>query len=165
MLKDKLQDELKTSLKSGDSVRRLTLGMVLAAVKNKELEKRNKLSKTGVAPDQLESQSVLNDDEVLEVVASEVKKRKESIETYTKGDRPELAEKEQTELQILMELMPQQLSEEEVRAEVKKTIAAVKPQGVKDMGKVIGQVMPHLKGRADGQTVSRIVKEELSTVL
>jgi len=162
MLKEKLQEELKTALKSGDTNRRLTIGMVLAAVKNKELDKRNKLSKTGIDMAQLDTQSALTDDEAMEVIQSEVKKRREALEVYTQNTRADLAEKEKSELDILMTFLPQQLSDDEVRAHVKAVILEVKPQGIKDMGKVIGQVMNRVRGQVDGQAVSRIVKEELT---
>lgn len=162
MIKQKLQDELKAALKAGDPARRLTIGMVLSAIKNRELEKRNKLSKTGVQIQDLDAQSALTDDETVEVIAMEVKKRKEAFEIYSQNNRTDLAEKEKTELVVLMEFLPQQLSEDEIRAEVKKAIDEVKPQSIKDMGKVVGLVMPRVKGKADGQTISRIVKEELA---
>jgi len=162
MLKEKLQEELKTALKSGDTNRRITIGMVLAAVKNKELDKRNKLSKTGIDMAQLDTQSALTDDEAMEVIQSEVKKRREALEMYTQNARADLAEKEKSELDILMTFLPQQLSDDEVRAHVKAVILEVKPQGIKDMGKVIGQVMNRVRGQVDGQAVSRIVKEELT---
>ncbi|MDP2629224.1 MAG: GatB/YqeY domain-containing protein [Candidatus Harrisonbacteria bacterium] len=162
MLKERLQDELKAALKSGDSTRRLTVGMVLSAIKNRELEKRNKLSKTGVQIQDLDAQSTLTDDETLEVIAMEVKKRKEAFDIYTQNSRADLAEKEKTELNVLLEFLPEQMSEDEVRTEVKQAISQANPQGLKDMGKVISQVMAKVKGRADGQMVSRIVKEELS---
>ncbi|MBX4211362.1 MAG: GatB/YqeY domain-containing protein [Candidatus Yanofskybacteria bacterium] len=160
-LKQQLQDELKAALKAGDANRRLTIGMVLSAVKNKELEKRNKISKAGVDPSQLDAQSALTDDEAIDVVQNEVKKRREALEMYTQNSRADLADKEKAELNILMAFLPQQLSEDEIRTHVKAVIAEVQPQGIKDMGKVIGQVMPRIKGQADGQVVSRIVKEEL----
>lgn len=161
-LKDKLQSEVKDSLKSGNSQKRMLLGMVLSSIKNRELEKRSKFSKTELDVAKLEEQSKLNDGEVVEVISSEIKKRKESIESYEKGGRGELAQKERNELNILMEYMPEQMPEEDVRNEVKKAIAETGSKDIKEMGKVIGLVMSKLKGRADGQMVSRLVKEELS---
>ena len=146
MLKEKLQQDVKDALKSGDSKKRMVLGMVLAAIKNKEIEKRSELS----------------DDDVISVIASEIKKRKDAIEQYEKGGRPELAEQERKEAEMLMAYMPQQMSEDEVRGEVKKAIAETGAKDMKEMGKVIGAVMAKVKGKADGQMVSRLVKEELS---
>ncbi len=146
MLKEKLQQEMKYALKGGDSQKRTLLGMVLSAVKNKEIEKR----------------SELGDDDVIAVIASEIKKRKDSVEQFEKGGRPELAEGEKQEAEMLMAYMPEQMSEEAVRNEVKKTIAETGIKDIKEMGKLIGAVMAKVKGKADGQVVSRFVKEELS---
>src|SRR3989338_11457059 len=109
MLKQKLTEDFKESLKSGDAKRRLVIGMVLNSVKNRELQKR---AKSGNIEE-------LNDDEVLEVVASEVKKRKESIESFKAGDREEMAQSERDELNILMTYMPEQMSEEQIREEAR----------------------------------------------
>ena len=153
MLKEKLQQDIKNALKTGNSVKRLVLGMVLNSVKNRELQKRAKSGK----------EEELNEDEVLEVVASEVKKRKESIESYEKGGRTELAQKEREELNILMTYMPEQMSEETIREEAKKAITETNAKDIREIGKVLSVLMPKLKGRADGQTVSRIVKETLTS--
>ncbi|MDP3696804.1 MAG: GatB/YqeY domain-containing protein [Candidatus Taylorbacteria bacterium] len=165
MLKDKLQTDVKEALKSGNAVKRMVLNLVLSAVKSRELEKRTKLSKTESDATKLEEVSKLNDEEVVEVLSSEMKKRKDSVEQYTKGGRPELAEKETREIAILIGYMPEQMSEEAVREEVKKAISQTSASGPKDMGKVIGAVMVKIKGKADGQMVSRLVKEELQNRL
>ena len=162
MLKEKLNQDLKGSLKSGNSQKRMVLGMVLSAVKNREFEKRSKLSKTETDISKLEEQSKLNDEEIIETLSSEIKKRKESAESYEKGGRLDLAKKEKEELDILMSYMPEQMSEEAIRSEVKKTVAEIGAKDIKDMGKVIGAVMAKIKGKADGTLVSKMVKEELS---
>ena len=146
MLRDKLTQDVKNALKAGDKQRRLVLGMVIAAAKNKEIEKRSELS----------------DEEIIAVISFEIKKRKDAVEQYGKGGRPELAEQEKQEINILMEYLPEQMPEDEIRTEAKKTISDTGAQGIKEMGKVLGALMPKLKSRADGQTVSRIVKEELA---
>ena len=150
------------ALKAGDQTKRVTLGMLMNSVKNKELVKRTALSKTVTDQAKLEEQSQLNDEEILEVIASEVKKRKESIEQFELGNRKELAEKEKTEMAILTAYLPEQMNEDDVRAEIKKTISELNAQGMKDMGKVIGAVVGKLKGKADGGMISRITKELLS---
>ncbi len=160
-MKEQLQQELNQALKSGDQIKRLLLGMVLTAVKNRELSKRSQLSKTITDSTELEKQSRLNDDEVLAVIAGEVKKRKESIEQFSAGHRPELAEKEKAEMELLLKYLPTQLSDDAVRAEVGKVISETGAENIKALGKVMSQVMARLKGRADGNTVSRIVKEQL----
>jgi hypothetical protein len=162
MLKEKIQKEMTDALKAGDQTKRITLGMLMNSVKNKEIVKRSALSKTVDDPAKLEEQSHLNDDEILEVIASEVKKRKESIEQFELANRKELAEKEKTEMSILTAYMPEQMGEDDIRAEVVKTISALNAQGLKDMGKVIGAVVGKLKGKADGGIVSRIAKELLA---
>ncbi len=135
MLKEKLQQEMKDALKSGDSKKRMVLGMVLATIKNKEIEKR----------------SELGDDDLIVVVASEIKKRKDAIEQYEKGGRPELAEGEKKEAEILMAYMPEQMSEDQIREEIKKTIDQIGSKEIKEMGKIIGAVMARGKGKADGK--------------
>ncbi len=146
MIKEKLQQEVKEALKAGDSKKRTLLGMVLSAIKNKELDKKSELT----------------DEEVVAAISTEIKKRKDSIEQFEKGGRPELAEGEKQEIDMLMVYMPEQMSEEAVRSEVQKTIAETGIKDVKEMGKLIGAVMAKVKGKADGQLVTRLVKEELS---
>jgi len=146
MLKDKINEDVKSALKAGDANRRMVLSLVLSAVKNKEIEKRSELT----------------DEEIISVISSEVKKRKESIESYEKGGRQEMAQKEKGELAILMEYMPEQMSDDDIRTEAKKAILESGVTDIKQVGKVLAVLMPKVKGKADGQTVSRIVKEELS---
>ncbi len=161
MLKQQLQKDLTQSLKSGDQLKRLVLGMLMTAVKNKELVKRQQLSKSVSDASELEKQSQLTDEEILETIASEVKKRKEAIEQFKTGGREELAQKEKSEMDILIAYLPEQMSEEDIRTEIQKTITELNASSVKDMGKVIGAVMAKLKGRADGGLVSKIAKELL----
>jgi len=161
MLKEQIQEELNSSLKSGDQLKRLVLGMLATAIKNRELSKRAQLSKTTKDIKELETESRLNDEETLEVIAGEVKKRKEAIEQFRAGGRGELAEKEAKEMEILKNYLPTQLDEAEISSEIEKTISESGAKDVKDMGRVISLVMAKLKGRADGGVVSRIVKERL----
>ena len=156
-----MQQDLKDALKSGESEKRVLLGMVLSAIKNKEFEKRSKLSKTETDITKLEEGSRLNDEEITEVLSSEIKKRKEAVESFTRGGRQDLAEKEEKELAVLMDYMPEQISEDVVREIVKKTLSDLGLKDIKDMGKAIGAVMAQVKGKADGTAVSRIVKEEM----
>lgn len=161
MLKQQIQEDIKNALKAGDKDKRLVLGTLNAAIKNRELTKRGQLSKTITDATELEQQSQLTDDEIVEVIASEVKKRKESIEQFKAGGRQELVEKEQLELDILSSYLPQQLTEEEIRAAVNDAIAHVGATSIKDMGKVVGQIMGKYKGKVDGSILSGIVKEYL----
>lgn len=161
MLKEKLQADVKEALKAGNSQKRTLLGMVMSAIKNREFDKRAKLSKTGTDADKLEEASKLNDEEVIETISSEIKKRKDSVEQFEKGGRPELAEQENQEIEMLMIYMPEQMSEDDIRTEVRKAVSETGAAGPKDMGKVIGAVMAKIKGKADGTLVSKVVKEEL----
>lgn len=161
MLKDKIQADAIQALKAGESGRRLVLNMLLTAIGNKEIEKRTQLSRKGET-ENLEEKSRLTEDEILSVISSEAKKRREAAEAYQKGGRDELAVKEKDELVILESYLPEQLNEDEVREAVKQTIQETGAKDIKDMGKVIGAVMAKIKGQTDGQTVSRAVKELLS---
>jgi len=149
-------------LKSGEQVKRLVLGTLLSVIKNKELEKRTKLSKSVNDMAELEKQSILTDDEVVQAIASEIKKRKESVELYRQGAREELAQKEEVEIKILQDYMPEQLSEDKIREEVVAAIKSTGAAGPQDMGKVIGAVVGKFKGQVDGGTVSKIAKELLA---
>ena len=162
MLKEQIQNDIKEAMKAGNSVKRMTLGMVMSSIKNKELEKRMKAAKIGTDTAKPDEASKLSDEEIIDVVASEIKKRKDSVASYQAGDRPELAEKEKAEIGFILVYMPEQLNEKAIREEIKKTIAEVGASSIKDMGKVIGAVMAKIKGKADGQLVSQIVKELLA---
>lgn len=162
MLKQQLQKELTEALKAGDQLKRLVLGTLMTAVKNKELAKRTQIGKITNDTRELEQKSQLSNDEILEVIAGEVKKRKDSIEQFQKGGRNDLANKEKAEMEILMAYLPEQLSEEKIKNEIQRVIEELGATSPKEMGKVIGAAMAKLKGRADGGTVSQIAKEILS---
>ena len=112
-------------------------------------------------PEKLEEESQLIDEEIIQVLQSEIKKRKEAILEFEKGERQDLVNKEKAEMDILQKYMPEQLSEEEIKKIVKTAIEKVGAKEPRDMGKVMGELMPKVKGRADGGIVSRIVKELL----
>lgn len=162
MLKEKLQQDLKDSLKSGSSKKRMVIGGVMSAIKNRELDKRAKLAKTSVDLTKLDEESKLNDEEVLGVISSEIKKRKESIVSFKSGGREDLVISEKEELDILTAYMPEQMSEDAIREEVKKTVVQIGAKDIKDIGKTISAVMAKVKDKADGSLVSKLVKEELS---
>ena len=130
--------------------------MIIAAIKNKEIEKRSPGRPLDNGLDEL------SDEEIVAVIASEIKKRRDAVVQYEKGGRPELAEQEKREIDILIDYMPEQMSEDEIRAAAQKAIRETGAKDIKEMGKVLGALMPKVKGKADGQLVSRIVKEELS---
>lgn len=164
-LKDKIQKDLKAALMEKKEAAVLALRMLGAAVINKEKEKRYKISKE--KPDlkeaDLDKESRLTDEEILEVIASEAKKRKESIAEFEKGGRQDLVKKEKAELEVLQKYLPEQMSEAEIKKLVKEAIDKVGAKEMKDMGKVMAELMPKIKGRADGQLVSKIVKELLQS--
>jgi len=163
-LKEKIKNNLAMALKGKKEIEASTLRMLLAAILNKEKEKRYKLSKEKpeLKEEELEKGSELTDEEVIEVVSSEVKKRKEAILEFEKGERLDLVEKEKKELEILEKYLPEQLSEGEIKKIAKEIIEKVGAQNLKDIGKVMAELMPKVKGRADGATVSKIVKELLT---
>ena len=162
-LKQKIQQDTKLALKEKRERELSALRMLLSAVINKEKEKRYKISKEkpDLSGEELEKESQLVDDEVIEVVSSEVKKRKEAILEFEKGKRQDLVEKERRELEILQKYLPEQLSEEEIRELAKEAIDKIGAKELKEMGKVMAELMPKIKGKADGGLVSKIVKELL----
>jgi len=163
-LKQKIQNDLRNALKEKKDIEVMTLRMLNAQVINKEKEKRNKLSKEeGIAEEELVDKSQLNDEEIIDVIFSEVKKRREAILEYEKGNRKDLAEKEKKERGILKKYLPEQLSEEELKNLVKEAIQKVKATEIKDIGKVMAELMPKVKGKAEGGLVSKLIKELLSS--
>lgn len=145
-LKDKLAEEMKGAMKSQDKIRLSTLRMLLSAVKYKEID----LGKA------------LTDEEVIETVTSSVKQRRDSIEQFSTAGRTDLVEKEEAELKVLQGFLPEQLSVEEVKAEIDRTVTEAGASGMKDLGKVMKLLMPKVAGRADGKMVSDAVRERLS---
>jgi uncharacterized protein YqeY len=140
-LQAQLQQELNASRKSQDKAATLLLGTTLSEIKNRSIELKRDLA----------------DDDVIDVIRKGIKKRRESIEMYEKGSRPELAAKERAEVTMLERYLPAQVSTDELRAAVRAAIAA----GANNVGAVMGKVMPQFKGRADGSTINAIAREEL----
>jgi len=141
----KLGEALRTALtaarKAQDKKRTLVLGTILANLKNREIELTR----------------AVTDDDVIDVLRKGIKTRRESVEQYTAANRPELADAERFQIDVLEEFLPPAVDPQEIRAAVRAAIAG----GAKDVGKVMGQVLPQFKGRADGKDVNRIVREEL----
>lgn len=150
-LRDKILDDLKSAMKAKDAERL----NVLRSLKAKLLEKEISERKGGEA--------TLSDEQVVEVLMKAAKQRKESIDQFEDGGRDDLAEKEKLELQIIEEYLPEMMSEDEIREVVQKQIDKMGAESMADMGKVMGALMGRLKGKAEGATISKIVKEELST--
>ena len=158
-LREEINQDLKIFLKGRKELEVLTLRQVLSAVLNKEKEKRFNLSKEN--QNVTEEESKLTDEEILDVVNLEVKKRREAAEGFEKGGRMESVEKEKKEMEILKKYLPEQISEEEVKNLVAKAIELVGAKEIKDMGKVMAELMPKTKGKADPALVGKIVKEAL----
>ncbi|MBU0546696.1 MAG: GatB/YqeY domain-containing protein [Patescibacteria group bacterium] len=163
MLKENIKSDLEHAIKEQKTLNMSVLRMLSAVINNKEIEKRFGLSKVkpDLNPEQLDQESQLTDDEIINTISSEIKKRKESIEMFTKGNRIDLAQKESQELEILKKYLPEQISEEELKNIIQQVIEKLGAKEIKDMGSVIKEVMAQVKGRADGSLVSKIVKDLL----
>ena len=162
MLKDTIREDMKAAMKAGDTVTKGAVSMLLAAVKNRELDKRGRLAKAGTAEAELDVASALTDEEVIEVLGTEIKKRKESIATYEAAGRAELAAGEKAELAVLSKYLPEQMAEDAVVRLIAEAKAATGATGPKEMGKVMGAVAPKVKGRFDGSRLAELVKQALS---
>lgn len=149
MLKQKIQDDLKTAMLAKDEVKLSTVRMLKSAIQYFEIQKGG-------------AGYEATDEDVIDVIGREIKKRRESIEMYEKGARQELADKEKGELEILQTYLPEQLSEVEIRKLVDEVISATGATTMQDMGKVMGALMPSTKGKADGNLVSNLVREKLA---
>ena len=141
-LLQKLDDDLKSAMKASDKLKVSTIRMVKASLKNKQIEKREELS----------------EDDIVSILSTLSKQRKESIEHFSNAGRDDLADNERQELEILQGYMPNQLTPEELDKIISESIRETAAQGVKDMGKVMRIVMPRVKGAADGKTVNQRVK-------
>jgi uncharacterized protein YqeY len=145
---DKLIEDMKTAMKSGDKVRLETIRGLRSQMKNAEIDKGRSLT----------------EDEVIQVLNNAAKKRKESIEQFKLVNRFDRASEEQEELEIIQEYLPRQMTEKEIEDLVATVMQNVNANSPSDMGKVMGAIMPQLKGRADGKLVQKIVQHKLSTL-
>ncbi|MGE5752427.1 MAG: GatB/YqeY domain-containing protein [Deltaproteobacteria bacterium] len=145
-LKDRLYKDMQKAAKERNPLALSALRMALAEIKNREIEARGELA----------------DDAVVKALASMVKKRRESIELFLKGNRPELADKEEGEISVLSAYLPQGLSEAEVESLAREAVAAAGAKSPSDMGRVMKELMPKVAGRADGKLVSEVVRRLLS---
>jgi uncharacterized protein len=142
---DRLSAQIKDAIKAGDRVRLQTLRLLATSVRNREVELRRDLT----------------EEDLVEVATREVKRRKEAAEAYERGGRADRAEQERAEQSVLEEFLPEQASEDEVRAAIEEALTATGASGPGDLGKVMGQVMGKLKGRVDGGEVNRLARERL----
>lgn len=147
-LKERLAEDMKEAMKAREAgkLKLSVIRMVKASVKNSEIEKGTELS----------------EEEMTQAIAREVKLRRDSIPDYEKANRAETVDTLHKEIAILMDYLPQQMTESEIVELVRKTITEIGAQGPKDMGKVMGKIVPLTKGRADGKVVNEIVKKALN---
>lgn len=145
-LKEKIQSEMVAAAKAKDAFKLGAIRMIKTSLHNKEIDAKRELK----------------DEEILQVLASIVKQRRDSIEQFKAGNRQDLVEKEEYELKVIQAFMPQQMSAEEVEAEVVKAIAESGAASPRDMGKVMKVLMPRVAGKADGKLVSDTVKAKLT---
>lgn len=145
-LEKKLMEDLKTSMKNKDTIRKNTITLVRAAIKQIEVDERREVSQ----------------DEIMEIISKQLKEKRLAIEDFEKGNRQDLIDLTNKEMDILLEYLPKQLTEEEVELIVEETIAEVGASSMKDIGLMMKSVMPKVKGRTDGNIVSKIVKNKLT---
>ncbi len=144
-LKEQIPNDIKNALRNKSTVELSVLRMLQSAIHNKEIDNKEELS----------------DEQVIEVVSSEVKKRRDAASEFEKVNRPDAAQKEKEEIEILLKYMPEQLSEDQIREEVAKAIEESMADGLKDLGKVMKIIMPRMKGKADGKLVNSMVRDLL----
>lgn len=145
-LKQRLTDDIKQAMKDGDTVKRSVLRLLMSSVKNAEITK----------------QAELDDSDILGIIAKEVRQHQESIDSFKQGNRQDLVAKEEAEVAILQGYLPQQMTREEIIEVARQVIGEVGAQGPGDKGKVMKDLMPKLKGKADGKEINNIVTELLS---
>lgn len=145
-MQEKLMTDLRGAMKSGDKIRLEVLRMVRASIKNAEIAQ----------------QKSLDDPDILGIIAKEGKQRRESIAEFKKANRQDLVDKEEAELAILLEYLPEQISREEIVATARRVIEEVEARGPGDKGKVMQKLMPQLKGKAEGREINEVVTELLS---
>ncbi len=145
VLKQRLNDELKESLKGGNKLKCSVIRMLLSAIHNAEIAKMGALDET----------------EILGVIAKDAKQHKESIIAFKQGNRQDLVDKEEAELAIIEQYLPEQMSRDDIVSAARQVIAEVGVQGPREKGKVMGKLVPQLKGKADGQVINEVVNELL----
>jgi uncharacterized protein YqeY len=145
-LKQRLDADQKAAMKEKDAVKLSVVRLLKSAIKYREIE----LAKT------------LDDVEIQGVIASEIKRRRDSVEQYRAGNRPDLADREEAEIRVLQGWLPSQLTLDELRAKVDEVVRRVGAAGPKDMGAVMKALLPEVQGKAEGKTVSELVKARLS---
>jgi len=146
-MEDKLRDDMKNALKTGQKERLSTLRTVLAQIKDERIKKKSDLS----------------DEDIISVLMRALKSRKDSIEMYKQGDRQDLVDKETAELEVIQSYLPEQMSEEDVKKIIAEIVESSGATEMKDIGKIMGPAMAKLKGKADGKLVQQIARSLLSS--
>ena len=154
MLKQQVQKDTVLAMKAGDQFLVGVLRMLSSSILTKEKDKKYK--------EKVEGEVQLTDEQIIEVVSSEIKKRKDAIVLYEQGNRQELADKEKKEIEILKKYLPEQLSAEDLKKLVAESIAKIGAKEIRDTGKIMADLMPKIKGKADNGEVSKIIKELLA---
>ena len=144
-LKQKLQEDLKSSMKNKDAIKKSVITLIRSSIKQYEVDNRVELQ----------------DDEIVDLIAKQLKQTRDSREEFAKAGRDDLVSKAEAEIEVLKEYLPQQLSEEELNEIVKLTISEVGATSMKDMGKIMSVIRPKVKGRADGKLINELVKANL----
>ncbi len=145
-IKDKLMIDMKDAMKQKQQLRKSVITMLRASIKQVEIDKKIEL----------------NDDDIIDIIATQVKQKRGAIEEFIKGDRKDLADEALEEITVLENYLPEPLTEEELKVLISAAVSEVGAQSMKDMGKVMGLINPQVKGKADGKTVSQIVKSFLN---
>ena len=160
MLKKTVEDHIKEAMKARDELKLSTLRMLISSIRNREIEKRAKLVKGGAEGD-IGLLEQLTDEETLDAIRSEAKKRRDAIVEYEKANRPELAQKESTELAILQSYLPAELGDADIERVVAEVIVSLGEVTAKDFGRVMGEAMKRLKGKAGGDRIGAMIKRHL----
>lgn len=166
MLKKDLQNELKQSMLAKDELKTSVLRLLLSAINYYEIQKGTELWQRASSPASEADRRggagyQASDEDVVAVIQKEAKQRKDSIEQFSNAGRKELAQKEEKELEMLQKYLPEQMDGEEIKKLVQQAISQTGATSVAEIGKVMGALMPKVKGKADGNLVSKIVREEL----
>ena len=162
-LLQKLNDDLKQSLRDRNEIKTSTLRLLISNIKYAELRKQDaEFTKNPNLTDIDIKKITLSDPDILGTIAREIKQREESIEAFKKGNRQDLVEKESAEMAVLKSYLPQQMTRDEIVAEARQLIAEVGARGPSDKGKVMGKLIAKLKGKADGREINEAVTDLLS---
>lgn len=160
MLKETISNDLKQAMKEKDEVTLSTLRMLIAAIRNREIEKKTKLRKSGSIED-VDTAGMLDDEEIFDAMRSEVKKRRDAIAEFQKASRLDLVDRESAELDVLERYLPPELGDKEIMLVIKEIVDST-GAAQKDFGRVMGMAMNRLKGKASGDRVGALLKQMLA---